>query len=158
MWQPLVERRRRLEAALAGARPPVHLTPATRDRTLALEWFDRFEGAGLDGVIVMRLDSPYAPGDRSMIKVKHARAADCVVAGFRWHKQGPGTLLGSLLLGLYDNEGKLHHVGIAASFTMKRRKELVEELAPLREKAMEGHPRREWAEFAIPDAEARADT
>ena len=154
MAQPLVERRRRLEAALAGARPPVHLTPATRDRALALEWFERFEGAGLDGVIVKRLDQPYVPGERSMIKVKHARTADCVVAGFRWHKQGPGTLLGSLLLGLYDGDGKLHHVGIAASFTMKRRKELVDELAPLRENAMEGHPWREWAEFADPDGAA----
>jgi len=157
MALPLVERRRRLEAALAGAQPPVHLTPATRDRALAQEWFDRFEGAGLDGVIVKRLDQAYLPGDRSMIKVKHARTADCVVAGFRWHKQGPGTLLGSLLLGLYDNEGKLHHVGIAAAFAMKRRKELVEELAPLRENAIEGHPWREWAEFADPDAEAVPD-
>ena len=151
MSQPLVERRRRLEAALAGAQPPIHLTPATRDRKLALEWFERFEGAGLDGVIAKRLDQPYQPGQRSMIKVKHARTADCVVAGFRWHKQGPGTMLGSLLLGLYDNEGKLHHVGIAASFTVKRRKELVEELAPLRENALDGHPWREWAAFADPD-------
>jgi ATP-dependent DNA ligase len=147
MEHPLVERRRRLEAALAGAQPPVHLTPASRDRALALEWFERFEGAGLDGVVAKRLDEPYRPGERSMIKVKHARTADCVVAGFRWHKQGPGTMLGSLLLGLYDDAGVLHHVGIAASFTMKRRKELVDELAPLREKAMEGHPWREWAAF-----------
>jgi ATP-dependent DNA ligase len=147
MEHPLVERRRRLEAALAGAQPPVHLTPATRDRALALEWFERFEGAGLDGVIAKRLELPYRPGERSMIKVKHARTADCVVGGFRWHKQGPGTMLGSLLLGLYDDAGVLHHVGIAASFTMQRRKELVEELAPLRENAMEGHPWREWAAF-----------
>src|SRR4029079_8202411 len=153
----LVERRRRLEAALAGAQPPLHLTPATRDRALAREWFERFEGAGLDGVIAKRLEQAYLPGDRSMIKVKHARTADCVVAGFRWHKQGPGTMLGSLLLGLYDGEGKLHHVGIAASFTMKRRKELVGELAPLRENAMERHSWREWAEFASPDAEAMPD-
>ncbi|HEY7372431.1 MAG TPA: ATP-dependent DNA ligase [Polyangia bacterium] len=145
--QPLSERRRRLEIALAGARPPVHLTPATRDRALALEWFHRFEGAGLDGVIAKRLEQPYEPGQRSMIKVKHARTADCVVGGFRWHKQGPGTMLGSLLLGLYDDAGVLHHVGIAASFTVKRRKELVEELAPLRENALEGHPWRGWAEF-----------
>jgi len=147
MEHPLVERRRRLEAALAGAQPPVHLTPASRDRALALEWFERFEGAGLYGVVAKRLDEPYRPGERSMIKVKHARTADCVVAGFRWHKQGPGTMLGSLLLGLYDDAGVLHHVGIAASFTMKRRKELVDELAPLRENAMEGHPWREWAAF-----------
>jgi ATP-dependent DNA ligase len=147
MEHPLVERRRRLEAALAGAQAPVHLTPATRDRALALEWFERFEGAGLDGVIAKRLEQPYRPGERSMIKVKHARTADCVVGGFRWHKQGPGTMLGSLLLGLYDDAGVLHHVGIAASFTTKRRKELVEELAPLRENALEGHPWREWAAF-----------
>jgi ATP-dependent DNA ligase len=145
--QPLSERRRRLESALAGTRPPVHLTPATRERALALEWFHRFEGAGLDGVIAKRLEQPYEPGQRSMIKVKHARTADCVVGGFRWHKQGPGTMLGSLLLGLYDDAGVLHHVGIAASFTVKRRKELVEELAPLRESALEGHPWRGWAEF-----------
>ena len=149
MSQPLVERRRRLEAALAGARPPVHLTPATRDRALALEWFERFEGAGLDGVVAKRLDQIYQPGQRAMVKVKHARTADCVVAGFRWHKQGPGTMLGSLLLGLYDDAGVLHHVGIAASFTVKRRKELVEELAPLRENALTGHPWREWAAFAM---------
>jgi ATP-dependent DNA ligase len=152
MSQPLVERRRRLEAALAGARPPVHLTPATRDRALALEWFEHFEGAGLDGVVAKRLDQPYQPGQRAMVKVKHARTADCVVGGFRWHKQGPGTMLGSLLLGLYDGAGKLHHVGIAASFTTKRRKELVEELAPLRENALDGHPWREWAAFASADA------
>jgi ATP-dependent DNA ligase len=144
---PLVERRRRLEAALGGARPPVHLTPATRDRALALEWFERFEGAGLDGVVAKRLDLPYRPGERAMVKVKHARTADCVVGGFRWHKQGPGTMLGSLLLGLYDDAGTLHHVGIAASFTTKRRMELVEELAPLRENALEGHPWRGWADF-----------
>jgi ATP-dependent DNA ligase len=144
---PLSERRRRLEAALAHARPPVHLTPATRDRTLAREWFERFEGAGLDGVVAKRLEMPYRPGERAMVKVKHARTADCVVGGFRWHKQGPGTMLGSLLLGLYDDAGVLHHVGIAASFTTKRRKELVEELAPLRENALEGHPWRGWADF-----------
>jgi len=146
--QPLVERRRRLEAALAGARPPVYLTPATRDRALALEWFQHFEGAGLDGVVAKRLDEPYRPGQRTMVKVKHARTADCALAGFRWHKQGPGTMVGSLLLGLYDDAGALHHVGIAASFTTKRRKELVEELAPLRENALEGHPWRAWAAFA----------
>jgi ATP-dependent DNA ligase len=144
---PLDERRRRLEAVLAGARPPVHLTPATRDRAKALQWFEHFEGAGLDGVVAKRLDEPYRPGERTMVKVKHARTADCVVGGFRWHKNGPGTLLGSLLLGLYDDAGVLHHVGIAASFTVKRRKELVEELAPLREGALDGHPWREWAEL-----------
>jgi ATP-dependent DNA ligase len=141
---PLVERRRRLEVALAGARPPIHLTPATRERGTALDWFDRFEGAGLDGVMAKRLEDIYRPGQRSMVKVKHQRTADCVVAGFRWHKNGPGTLVGSLLLGLYDDTGTLHHVGIASSFTTKRRAELVEELAPLRENALEDHPWREW--------------
>ncbi len=143
---PLTERRMLLERELAGARPPVLLTPATRERTVALDWFSRFEGAGLDGVVAKPLDSAYQPGKRAMVKVKHARTADCAVAGFRWHKNGRGTMVGSLLLGLYDQAGKLHHVGICSSFTTARRKELVEELAPLRENAMEGHPWREWAE------------
>ncbi|HXU83020.1 MAG TPA: ATP-dependent DNA ligase [Polyangia bacterium] len=141
---PLEERRRKLEAALGGARPPVHLTPATRDRAVAVDWFDRFEGAGLDGVVAKRLDGRYQPGQRAMVKVKHQRTADCVVAGFRWHKNGPGTLIGSLLLGLYDDKASLQHVGICASFTTKRRAELVDELAPLREHALDDHPWREW--------------
>ena len=141
---PLESRRRRLEEALAGARPPIHLTPATRDRATALQWFERFEGAGLDGVVAKRLEDPYQPGQRAMVKVKHARTADCVVAGFRFHKDGPGTMIGSLLLGLYDSAGVLHHVGIAASFSVEKRKALVEELAPLREDALSNHPWREW--------------
>jgi ATP-dependent DNA ligase len=141
---PLAERRQRLERALSAARPPVHLTPATRDRAVAQDWFQRFEGAGLDGVVAKRLDEPYRPGVRSMIKIKHARTADCVVAGFRWHKNGPGTMIGSLLLGLYDDAGVLHHVGIAASFTTKERKAMVAELAPLREGALDNHPWKEW--------------
>jgi len=152
---PLAERRRRLEEALRDARPPVHLTPASRDRAVALDWFDRFEGAGLDGVVAKRLEQPYQPGVRAMIKVKHARTADCVVGGFRWHKNGPGTMVGSLLLGLYDGEGRLHHVGIAASFTTKHRKALVEELAPLRENALEGHPWREWKDWEMENAGQR---
>ena len=142
--EPLVERRRRLEEAVAGARPPIHLTPATRDRARALDWFQRFEGAGLDGVVAKRLEDPYQPGQRAMVKVKHARTADCVVAGFRFHKDGPGTMVGSLLLGLYDGDGVLHHVGIAASFSVERRKALVEELAPLRDNALAAHPWRAW--------------
>src|SRR5207237_169427 len=126
----LAERREMLERALGKARAPVHLTPASADRAVAQDWFSRFEGAGLDGVVAKELGSTYQPGKRAMVKVKHARTADCVVAGFRWHKNGPGTLIGSLLLGLYDDEGTLHHVGIASSFTMARRRELVEELAP----------------------------
>lgn len=141
---PLEQRRARLEAAVKGATPPLHLTPATRDRATAEDWFARFEGAGLDGVIAKRLADGYQPGKRGMLKIKHQRTADCVVAGFRWHKNGPGTMIGSLLLGLYDDEGTLHHLGIASSFTEKRRKELVEELAPLREGAQESHPWKEW--------------
>jgi ATP-dependent DNA ligase len=143
---PLAVRRERLERVLGRAAPPVHLSPATRDRALAEDWFRRFEGAGLDGVMAKRLDEPYRAGQRTMIKVKHTRTADCVVAGFRWHKSGAGTMVGSLLLGLYDDEGTLHHVGVAAAFSNAMRKALVEELAPLREKALERHPWRGWAE------------
>ena len=145
---PQGERRERLESVLGSAVPPVHLTPATLDRAQATDWFDRFEGAGLDGVIAKRLDAPYQPGKRAMLKVKHQRTADCVVAGFRWHKEGPGTLIGSLLLGLFDDAGQLHHVGITASFTMARRAELVAEVAPLREGASDGHPWADWAEWS----------
>ncbi len=144
---PQGERRARLEEALRAARPPVHLTPATRAAATAADWFRRFEGAGLDGVVVKRLDEPYQPGKRAWIKVKHARTADCVVAGFRWHKNGPGTMVGSLLLGLYDGAGKLNHVGVTSSFTEAYRKKLVEELAPLRDDALDGHPWAEWAEW-----------
>lgn len=150
--RPQHERRARLSLALAGARAPVHLTPSTTDRALAKDWFDRFEGAGLDGVIARPVDSTYQPGKRALLKVKHSRTADCVVAGFRWHKAGPGTLVGSLLLGLYDEEGRLQHVGITSSFTMARRAELVATLAPLREHALEGHPWADWA--SVEGAEA----
>jgi ATP-dependent DNA ligase len=148
---PQVERRARLEQALEGVLPPIHLTPMTRDRNLAAEWLHRFEGAGLDGVIAKLADGTYEPGKRAMIKIKHARTADCVVAGFRWHKNGRNTLVGSLLLGLYDDGGRLHHVGVTSSFTMAKRKELADELAPLRERALEEHPWREWAEAAGED-------
>ncbi len=134
---PQGERRARLESVLGAAEPPVHLTPATRDRALAADWFDRFEGAGLDGVVAKRLDAPYQPGKRAMLKIKHQRTADCVVAGFRWHKNGPGTHVGSLLLGLFDDEGTLHHVGVTSSFTWDKRAALTEELAPLREHALD---------------------
>jgi ATP-dependent DNA ligase len=152
---PQGERRERLEQAMGKAAAPIHLTPATRDRATAADWFDRFEGAGLDGVVAKRLDAPYQPGKRAMLKIKHQRTADCVVAGFRWHKNGPGTHIGSLLLGLYDDDGKLNHVGITSSFTWDRRAALAEELAPLRERAVDGHPWQEWAEWAgWGDAEA----
>jgi len=140
------ERRTQLERVLAGAKAPVHLTPVTRDRDLAVEWLARFEGAGLDGVIAKPITGTYQPGKRAMIKIKHARTADCVVAGFRWHKNGKDELVGSLLLGLYDDRGRLHHVGVTSAFTMARRRELAGELAPLRERALEGHPWREWAD------------
>jgi ATP-dependent DNA ligase len=143
--RPQAERRGELERALARARGGVHLTPCTRDRALAEEWFHRFEGAGLDGVVAKHEDTPYQPGKRAMVKVKHARTADCVVAGFRWHKQGPETLVGSLLLGLYDDAGALQHVGVTSSFTMEARRRLAKELAPLRTDALAGHPWREWA-------------
>ena len=142
---PQSERRRQLELALRDCQPPLYLTPMTRDVALAGEWLERFEGAGLDGVMAKHESAPYESGKRSMFKIKHARSADCVVAGFRWHKNGPGTLVGSLLLGLFDGQGKLQHVGVTSSFTMERRKQLVEELAPLREHALAEHPWREWA-------------
>jgi len=142
------ERRARLEAVLGSAEPPVHLTPATTDRSLADDWFHRFEGAGLDGVIAKRLADKYQPGKRAMLKIKHQRTADCVVAGFRWHKNGPGTHVGSLLLGLFDDQGTLHHVGVTSSFTWDRRAALLPELEPLRKDALEGHPWGEWADWA----------
>jgi ATP-dependent DNA ligase len=143
--RPQVERRARLERALSSAQGQVLVTPCTRDRAVALDWFHRFEGAGLDGVIAKRDTAKYQPGQRAMVKVKHVRTADCVVAGFRWHKQGHGELVGSLLLGLYDAQGMLQHVGVTSAFTMQKRRELARELAPLREGALEGHPWREWA-------------
>ncbi|MCA1690867.1 MAG: ATP-dependent DNA ligase [Acidimicrobiales bacterium] len=141
--RPFSERRAGLEEALGGAQPPVHLTPATRDQDVARQWFDRFEGAGLDGVVAKPMDLPYRENERVMLKVKHQRTADCVVAGFRWHKSG--GVVGSLLLGLYDEAGTLHHVGVASAFTVARRKELVDELSPLRDGALENHPWKEWA-------------
>ena len=145
---PQGERRARLEAVFAGVEPPIHLTPATLDRALAADWFDRFEGAGLDGVIAKKIDALYQPGKRAMLKIKHQRTADCVVAGFRWHKNGPGTHVGSLLLGLFDDGGKLHHVGVTSSFTWDKRAALVDVLEPLRKNATEGHPWHEWAEWS----------
>src|SRR5918995_542342 len=143
--EAMADRRRTRERGSGGVSPPIHVTPTTRDRATAVDWLSRFEGAGLDGVIAKPLDIPYQPGKRAMIKVKHARTADCVVAGFRWHKSGKDAV-GSLLLGLYDDKGVLQHVGVTSSFTMAMRKQLVMELAPLRQNAMDDHPWREWAE------------
>ncbi len=146
---PFEQRRARLRDALAGAHERVHVTAVTREAATAQRWFEEFEGAGLDGVVAKAPDLPYGPDQRLMTKVKHVRTADCVVAGFRWHKSGP--IVGSLLLGLHD-DGGLQHVGVAASFPMARRAELVEELAPYRTDALDTHPWREWA-----NAELQAD-
>jgi ATP-dependent DNA ligase len=142
---PFADRRARLAVLAADPPESVRLTPSTTDRAVAKHWFDVFEGAGLDGVIAKRADERYAPGKRTMAKIKHARTADCVVAGFRWHKNGPGTLIGSLLLGLWNDGGQLQHVGVTSSFTMARRAELVDFLEPYRRGGTEDHPWREWA-------------
>jgi len=149
--RPQAERRQQLERMITESSDGVHLTPCSRDRSVAQEWFHRFEGAGLDGVVAKHESATYQPGKRAMIKVKHVRTADCVVAGFRWHKQGPGTLVGSLLLGLYDDAGALHHVGVTSSFSMAARRGLAEELAPLRKDALKAHPWRDWANLGDGD-------
>ncbi|MGW3493452.1 ATP-dependent DNA ligase [Streptomyces sp. NPDC001020] len=143
---PLSERRALLERALSAVTPPVHLAPATTDRTVAEQWFEQYEGAGLDGVIAKPLSLPYRPDERVMFKVKHERTADVVVAGYRFHKSGP--VVGSLLLGLYDDRGTLQHVGVCAAFPMKRRAELVRELEPLRMEDVSGHPWAAWSQEA----------
>jgi ATP-dependent DNA ligase len=159
--RPQAERRRLLERAVKEKPGSgVHLTPCSRERSVAGEWFHRFEGAGLDGVVAKHESTTYQPGKRAMIKVKHVRTADCVVAGFRWHKQGKGTLVGSLLLGLYDDAGVLHHVGVTASFSMETRRRLAKELEPLTKNALAKHPWRDWAEVAdgavrMPGAQSR---
>ena len=148
------KRRRELEALLASAAPPVHLTPATRESSIASDWFRRFEGAGLDGVMAKPMAGTYEPNKRVMLKVKHERDCDCVVAGFRWYKKGERTAVGSLLLGLFDNSGALQHVGVCASFSGERRVELVEFLAPYRQDALANHPWKQWAEYASTEGEA----
>lgn len=148
---PFQERRAELERVLANAKAPLHITPATQEQAVAQDWFTRFEGAGLDGVMAKPLEGPYTPDKRTMLKVKHERDCDCVVAGFRWHKDGEGTAVGSLLLGLYNEAGALQHVGVCASFTAAKRKELVDFFTPYREDAMKHHP---WADWADADAQA----
>jgi ATP-dependent DNA ligase len=158
--RPFSERRAALEALLEHARPPLHLTLATEDRATAADWFRRFEGAGVDGVMAKPREGTYQPNRRVMLKVKHARECDCVVAGFRWHKtgrspsreRGEGTAVGSLLLGLYDDSGMLQHVGVAASFSDEKRRELVSYLASYRENALADHPWRHWAGAEDPRA------
>jgi ATP-dependent DNA ligase len=149
--RPFAERRAALEGALAGAGTSVHLTPATTDLELANRWFTEFEGAGLDGVVAKPLGATYQPNARTMLKIKHERTADVVVAGYRLHKTSTPErpLLGSLLLGLYDDQGRLQHIGVSASFTEKRRAELLEELQPLVVEDLSQHPWGEWSEWAI---------
>lgn len=139
--EPFTTRRALLERLVTDAEP-VHVTPATTDRAVAGRWFAEFEGAGLDGVVGKGLDDPYRAGERTMVKVKHQRTADCVVAGYRTHKDGRGV--GSLLLGLYDDDRVLHHVGVASSFAAPLRRQLVDELAPYRADALTDHPWRDW--------------
>jgi ATP-dependent DNA ligase len=158
--EPFEARRRRLETVLSKLKPPLHLTPATTDFSVASDWFQRFEGAGLDGVVAKPVGGTYESNKRVMLKVKHERECDCVVAGFRWHKKGERTRVGSLLLGLFDDESMLHHVGVCASFTDQKRLELVEFLKPYRKNALESHPWKEWATLddasrRIPGAQSR---
>jgi ATP-dependent DNA ligase len=152
MTEPLAERLLHLQEALADAEPPIYLCPSTRDPETARDWFHRFEGAGLDGVVGKRLTDIYTPDKRTLVKVKHTRTAECVVAGYRIHKDGNGV--GSLLLGLYDDLGQLHHVGVTAAFTVKFRAELLQELAPLTVDAIVDHPWADWAN-AMAHADAR---
>ncbi len=152
--EPFEKRRQELEAVLSSAAPPIHLTPASRESRVASDWFRRFEGAGLDGVMAKPIAGTYEPNKRVMLKVKHERDCDCVVAGFRWYKKGERTAVGSLLLGLFDGSGALQHVGVCASFTGEKRVELVEFLAPYRQDALANHPWKQWAEYAAPEGEA----
>jgi len=152
--EPFETRRRELESLISSAPPPIHITPATDDRNIASDWFRRFEGAGLDGVIAKPILGTYEPNKRVMLKVKHERDCDCVVAGFRWHKKGDRTLVGSLLLGLFDDTGVLQHVGVCASFSSQKRRELAEFLKPYRTAALVGHPWKYWADQGTANGEA----
>jgi ATP-dependent DNA ligase len=148
------DRRSMLESLLSSVAPPIHLTPATRESSIAADWFRRFEGAGLDGVVAKPVAGSYESNKRVMLKVKHERDCDCVVAGFRWHKKGERSAVGSLLLGLFDDSGALQHVGVCASFTENKRRELVEFLAPYRKNALAAHPWKNWAEQTPANGEA----
>jgi ATP-dependent DNA ligase len=152
--EPFENRRQELASLLSSAAPPIHLTPATYERSVASDWFRRFEGAGLDGVMAKPISGAYEPDKRVMLKVKHERDCDCVVAGFRWHKQGERTAVGSLLLGLFDDSGALQHIGVCASFTQEKRRELAEYLAPYRQDALAHHPWKHWAEHGAASGEA----
>ena len=152
--EPFQTRRRELESLISSAPPPIHLTPATSDHRIASDWFGRFEGAGLDGVIAKPVSGTYEPNKRVMLKVKHERDCDCVVAGFRWYKKGDRTLIGSLLLGLFDHGGSLQHVGVCSSFSAEKRRELAKFLDPYRIEALASHPWKDWAEFASDPGES----
>jgi ATP-dependent DNA ligase len=152
--EPFQNRRHQLETLLSSGEPPIHLTPATGELRVASDWFRRFEGAGLDGVMAKPILGVYEPGKRVMLKVKHERDCDCVVAGFRWHRNSERTAVGSLLLGLFDDSGTLQHVGVCASFTQKKRLELVEYLVPYRRDALADHPWKLWAEHGPENGEA----
>jgi ATP-dependent DNA ligase len=151
--RPMGERRARL-LELVKPGPSVFVTPASTDVAVANDWFTTFEGAGLDGVVAKRLDDPYQPDKRALVKVKHQRTADCALAGYRIHKDGQGV--GSMLLGLFDDDGVMHHVGVAAAFTASERKQLLAELTPMTENALDGHPWAQWAEFATAAGEEGA--
>ena len=151
--EPFQTRRNKLETMLSAATPPLHITPATNIRATATDWFRRFEGAGLDGLIAKSITGTYEPDKRAMLKIKHERDCDCVVAGFRWHKNGDRTAIGSLLLGLFDESGELQHVGVCASFTQKKRLELVEFLSPYREDALTNHPWNRWKGSEVDSAD-----
>jgi ATP-dependent DNA ligase len=156
--EPFEQRRTVLEELLASVTPPIHMTPATRDRKTARDWFRRFEGAGLDGVMAKPVEGSYEPDKRVMLKVKHERDCDCVVGGFRWYKDAEKEAVGSLLLGLYDKQGALQHVGVCASFTAEKRRELVKFLAPYRKDALHDHPWKQWASSEgqrMPGAQSR---
>jgi ATP-dependent DNA ligase len=153
--EPFEFRRKRLESLLSSAKPPIHITPATRENAVAKDWFRRFEGAGLDGVIAKLATGVYESDKRVMLKVKHERDCDCVVAGFRWYKNSDETAIGSLLLGLYDNAGALQHVGVCSSFKLEKRRELVQYLAPYRKDALKHHPWSSWSDIDASDGEQR---
>lgn len=153
--EPFATRRTELETLLATATSPIHVTPATRARDTARDWFHRFEGAGLDGVVAKSTDGSYQPDKRVMLKIKHERDCDCVVAGFRWYKDAAGKEIGSLLLGLYNHQGALQHVGVCASFSKDKRRELLDFLTPYRENALAGHPWKSWAEMSSDPAAAQ---
>ncbi len=152
--EPFQSRRRELESLISSATPPIHLTPATSESSVASDWFRRFEGAGLDGVMAKPIAGTYEPNKRVMLKVKHERDCDCVVAGFRWYKKGDQPSVGSLLLGLYDDSGALQHVGVCGSFSLEKRRQLAEFLAPYRTDALVAHPWKGWAELEAAPSEA----